>query len=233
MKIGVFGGTFNPIHYGHLRAAEEARMALSLDRVIFIPAGTPPLKSNDIANAAARLRMARIAISGNRHFEVLDVECSKPGKSYTVETLDILKKRFKTAALFFILGIDAFLDIPNWWRPDQLAAMTNFAVLSRPGFHFIDLISSPYLQVARKVLKNIDAKKTGLVTITLTTGSEAALIDIAPLSISSTDIRRRIRQGLSVKYMLPEKVESFIISNELYGYKTRRHKTEGGGTFRK
>ena len=216
MKLGVFGGTFNPIHYGHLRAAEEAREMLGLDRVLFIPSGNPPLKSHDLADALQRYKMARLAVVRNRRFEVLDLECAGPGKSYTVNTVEKLLKIYSGAELYFMLGTDAFLDLPSWWRPDRLVLMVNFVLLFRPGNRFADLVSSPYLDVEKISLNRLDKGKLETVTACLHTGREAVLIRTTPVAISSTDIRRRVKQGLSIKYLLPEEVESFIISNKLY-----------------
>jgi nicotinate-nucleotide adenylyltransferase len=217
VKIGVFGGTFNPIHLGHLRAAEEVREALALDKVLFIPAGNPPLKSSNISEADKRYEMAKIATGGNRFFEVLDIECSRSGKSYSVETLAELQGCYRDAELYFILGIDAFLDIPNWCRPGQLTSMVDFIILSRPGRCFQDLRSSPYLDADRNTLDLLDSGKSDLETVTLKSGRKAVLLRIIPFAISSTDIRRRLETGRSTKYLLPEQVESFIISNSLYG----------------
>ncbi|HYQ48635.1 MAG TPA: nicotinate (nicotinamide) nucleotide adenylyltransferase, partial [Thermodesulfovibrionales bacterium] len=144
MKLGIFGGTFNPIHFGHLRVAEDVRETAGLDRIIFIPSGTPPLKTNDIAPARQRLAMTQLAIKGNPFFGTLDIECRSRQKSYTVRTMERLQKLYPDDRLFFMLGIDAFLDIPNWHRPDMLVEQTDFMVLSRPGSRFIDLSSSPY-----------------------------------------------------------------------------------------
>ena len=216
LKIGVFGGTFNPIHYGHLRAAEEVREILGLDKVLFIPSGNPPLKTEDLADALKRYKMTRLAIVGNRSFDVLDIECVKPGKSYSVETLEVLIERYSGFELYFMLGIDAFLDIPNWWKPERLVSMVNFAVLARPGCRFAGLLSSPYLQVDRGVLEKLDAADRTSVAVEMRSGKEAALVKITSLDICSSDIRKSVRTGLSVKYLLPENVESFIISNKLY-----------------
>jgi nicotinate-nucleotide adenylyltransferase len=216
LKIGVFGGTFNPIHYGHLRAAEEVREMLGLDKVLFIPSGNPPLKSEDLANALGRYKMARLAAVGNRAFDVLDIESVKSGKSYTVETLEVLLNLHRGSDLYFMLGIDAFLDIPNWWEPERLISMVNFAVISRPGCNFEDLRLSPYLNVERDNLRALDGSDRESLTIQLKSLKEAALVRITSLDISSSDIRRRIRAGQSIKYLLPENVESFIISHKLY-----------------
>jgi len=216
MKIGVFGGTFNPIHYGHLRAAEEAREILALDKVLFIPSGNPPLKTRELADAKHRYKMTRLAIIKNRLFDVLDIECIKKGKSYTVNTLETLLKLYSDSDLYFMLGIDAFLDIPNWWKPEKLVSLVNFMVLSRPGSRFIDLLPSPYLKIKKEILVKLDDGEIKSLTTKLQTRKEAMLLGVTPIGISSTDIRKRIEEGLSIKYMLPEEIESYIISNRLY-----------------
>lgn len=216
MKIGIFGGTFNPIHYGHLRAAEEVREKLGLDKVLFIPSGNPPLKTEDIADAAHRYRMTELAVQGNRFFEVLDIECRRPVKSYTVDTLTSLLNTYKNSELYFILGIDAFLDIPNWWMPDRLMSLSNFVLLSRPGRRFFELTSSPYLSVDKHVLNSIDAAERESSSVRLESGKELIMLNVTPVNISSTDIRKLVTSGSSIKYLLPEQVESFIISNSLY-----------------
>lgn len=216
MRIGVFGGTFNPIHYGHLRAAEEAREILFLDRVLFIPSGNPPLKTRDLAEAADRYRMVALAVANNSFFEVLDIESAIPEKSYTVNTLEILRGLYIDSDLYFILGLDAFLDLPNWWRPERLVSLVNFVVLSRPGGRFVDLLSSPYLDIREDTLKKFESGEEVLYNAKLNTPREAVLTKVTPVAVSSTDIRKRIQTGRSIKYLLPEDVESFIISNRLY-----------------
>jgi len=215
-RIGVFGGTFNPIHYGHLRAAEEVREMLGFDRVLFVPSGNPPLKTGDLADALKRYEMVRLATAGNRAFDVLDIESVKPAKSYTVETLEVLLSRYAESELYFMLGMDAFLDIPNWWMPEKLVKMVNFAVISRPGRKFEDLLSSPYMDVEPGDLRALDDSGGEFKITRLKSLKEAALAKITSIDISSSDIRRRMLAGQSVKYLLPESVESFIISNKLY-----------------
>lgn len=216
MRLGILGGTFNPIHYGHLRAAEEAREVLSLDKVLFVPSGNPPLKTEELADALQRYKMARLAVVKNRFFDISDIECAVPEKSYTVNTVETLLKLYSGSDLYFMLGIDAFLDIPNWWKPDKVISLVNFAVLSRPGSRFIDLLSSPYLDIGKASLKRLDDMETESFAAILRTNKDVTLIRVTPVSISSTDVRRRLREGRSIKYMLPEEVESFIISNRLY-----------------
>ena len=216
MKIGILGGTFNPIHFGHLRAAEEVRELLGLDRVLFIPSGRPPLKAEGLAGPLERYEMARLATVGNPFFEVLDIECARSGKSYSVDTVKALQKRHEGSQLNFILGIDAFLDLPNWYEPDRLVSMVDFIVLSRPGTRFADLLASPYLSAEGKSLAELDEGGAVSCSLRLYSPKDAILTRVTPMAISSTDIRMRVRRGLSLKYLLPEDVESFIISNRLY-----------------
>ncbi len=215
-RIGVFGGTFNPIHYGHLRAAEEVKEILRFDRILFVPSGNPPLKTGDLPDAMKRYEMVRLATAGNRAFNVLDIESVKHAKSYTVETLEVLLERYAGTELYFMLGMDAFLDIPNWRMPEKLVSIINFVVISRPGRKFQDLLSSPYLDAEPADLKTLDESGREFKIIRLRTLKEAALVKTTPIDISSSDIRRRLLAGLSIKYLLPESVESFIISNKLY-----------------
>ncbi len=229
VRTGIFGGTFNPVHFGHLRAAEEVREAAGLDRIIFIPSGTPPLKTRDIAPAAARLEMVRSAIRGNPQFEVLDLECRSRRKSYTVSTLQKLAQLYPADRLFFLLGIDAFLDIPNWYRPDLLLALTDFLVLSRPGFRFSDLRSSPYLDIPAAALRGLDAGARSRHTALLPGGSTVTLLSVLPVSISATDIRHRVAARKSIKYLLPATVESYIISHNIYASQNKRQKTVTAG----
>lgn len=225
MKLGIFGGTFNPIHFGHLRVAEEVREAAGLDRIIFIPSGTPPLKTENIAAARQRLAMTQLAIKKNPCFEMLDIECRRRQKSYTTKTLERLRELYPDDRLFFMLGIDAFLDIPNWHRPDVLVRQTDFLVLSRPGFRFIDLSSSPYLSIPRPLLRKLDARTLRYHTALLAGGRTATLLPVSPVAISATDIRSRAAQRKSIKYLLPAGVESYIISENLYVSAKKRHRT--------
>jgi nicotinate-nucleotide adenylyltransferase len=216
MKIGVFGGTFNPVHYGHLRAAEEVREILGLEKVLFVPSGNPPLKDTDLAAAGQRYEMVRRAIEGNRSFEVLDIECASPEKSYTVSTIEKLHRMYAGADLYFMLGIDAFIDLPHWYMPEKLVSLVNFALLSRPGSRFYDLLASPYISVDDRKLKELDSNRSGSLALAMPSGTKAVLIRVTRIDIASTDIRRRAKEGLSVKYLLPAEVESFIIDNKVY-----------------
>ncbi len=217
MKVGVFGGTFNPIHYGHLRAAEEVREKLGFEKILFVPSGKPPLKTKDIAAAAHRFEMTRLAVLDNTFFEISDIETRRTGKSYTVKTIEELKKAYPSREFYLILGTDAFLDIPNWRRPERLIALANFVIISRPGFRFADLRQSPYIQkINRQTLKKIDKAEQDVCTSALESRREAVLLRVTPIEISATDIRDTLKEGKSIKYLLPAEVQSYIIKNKLY-----------------
>jgi nicotinate-nucleotide adenylyltransferase len=216
MKIGIFGGTFNPIHYGHLRAAEEVRENLDFDKILFIPSKNPPLKIREIADPEHRYKMVRFAVSNNRFFELSDIEFRLKGKSYSVKTIEELKRSYPGTDLFFILGIDTFLDIPNWWHPERLIKLTDFVIISRPNFKFVDLQKSQYININKRIFKKLDEGEMELYTTKLTSYRNATLLRITQFGISSTEIRNLIAQGKSINYLLPAKVKSYIIANKLY-----------------
>jgi nicotinate-nucleotide adenylyltransferase len=204
VRLGILGGTFNPIHFGHLRAAEEAREKGNLDKVIFMPSGNPPLKIVDLIDASHRYAMARLATASNVNFVVSDLEIRQIEKSYTVNTIQRLCEIYPGDELFFILGIDAFLDIPNWWQPDVLTAMVDFILMTRPGFDLMDVLKSPYINKGQGE------------EIRLLSGRKALVLQMTPMGISSTEIRRLLREGKSIKYLLPDKVEEYIYQHNLY-----------------
>jgi nicotinate-nucleotide adenylyltransferase len=213
LRLGIFGGTFNPIHLGHLRTAEEVRYKLRLDKVIFVPSGNPPLKERDAVAASHRYAMATLAAASNKYFIVSDLEARKPGKSYTVDTFQTLDKKYHGDELFFILGADAFLDIPRWRQPEKLLGMTDFIIVARPGAGFDAIEDSPYIMAV---------KKKERAKIRLLGGRTAFLVQVTQLDISSTKIRRLIKQKKSVKYLFPSSVEAYIREHKLY-----RMRTEG------
>jgi nicotinate-nucleotide adenylyltransferase len=220
MKIGIFGGTFNPIHYGHLRAAEEVREKVNLDKILFVPAGNPPLKTEDIADIEDRYEMAKLAVADNRCFELSDIECRLSGKSYTVNTIEGLRRAHTESEFYLILGIDAFLDMPNWWQPDLLITLAHFIVISRPDFRFADLKKSPYLKTKESTLKDMDNVTAGKYTVNLKSNRDVILLNLTHIDISSTEIRRLIKQNKSIKYLLPPEVQSYIIRNGLFKNKS-------------
>lgn len=217
MRLGIFGGTFNPIHLGHLRAAEEVRFKADLDKIIFIPAGNPPLKTAELVDESHRYAMAKIATDSNKHFIVSDIELGQIEKSYTVNTIEKLIDIYQTDELFCILGIDAFLDMPNWWMTDKLINMIDFIVIERPGFNLTDIMSSPYITECKKMdTKDIDKKDRTSVYACLSSGKKVFPIQTTHLNISSTAIRRLLMDNKSIKYLLPEAIEEYIYKNGLY-----------------
>ncbi|MEW6002321.1 MAG: nicotinate-nucleotide adenylyltransferase [Nitrospirota bacterium] len=216
MKVGIFGGTFNPIHYGHLRAAEEVRERLGFSKIIFIPSGNPPIKTRELADAKERYNMTELATAGNPFFEVSDIEFKRHGKSYTVQTMKELCDIYPDISLYFILGVDAFLDIPNWWQPERLIAIMDFIVISRASFRFIDLLSSPYIHADRGALERLDEGELESYSAKLRSNRDILAMRVPLLDISSTEIRRLTAAGKSIKYLLPEVVESFIIEKGFY-----------------
>jgi nicotinate-nucleotide adenylyltransferase len=221
MKIGIYGGTFNPIHYGHLRTAEEVRERLSLDMILFIPAGKTPFEKPEMAKAVHRFKMVKTAIADNPHFQISDIEVKVRGKSFTVDTVRKLKEKYAGSDLFFILGIDAFLDLPHWKQPDKLVSLAHFVIISRPGHLFAGLHSSPYLKrVSLKTLREADAGMREVFSFEISESRKGVLCNVTPLDISASNIRNLILSGKNVKYLLPDSVESYIISHKLY--KSRR-----------
>lgn len=216
MRLGVLGGTFNPVHFGHLRAAEEARERLGLDRVLFVVSGNPPLKSESLAGSEDRHAMVALAVQGNPAFEASDVELRGEGKSYTVDTLKRLRAMLPGSEMFFILGIDAFLDLPNWKEPERLLREASLAVVNRPPHSFSELAASPFLVDGAAALAALKKGGQGPVRVSLEGGGAAFLVSITALEISASAIRSLVREGRSIKYLLPEGIESFIMTHGLY-----------------
>ena len=193
MKICIFGGTFDPIHTGHLIIAEFVRDALKLDQILFMPTNVPPHKNpTDITDASMRLEMTDLAIKENKHFKVSSYEIDKGGISYTVDTLQYLRDNLglKNQDTFLLIGADSLLDLESWHRPDRIVNLCRIVVVRRPGCRFDDSI-------------NLYAK-------------EILEIDAPLLDISSTEIRRRVKSGLSIRYLVPENVAKFIFDHGLY-----------------
>ncbi len=215
-KLGILGGTFNPVHYGHLAAAEEVRDRLKLDRVLFIPSFLPPHKhEEDMPSAVQRLEMVRLAIAGNPYFKVSDLEVKRGGKSYTIDTVEALLTLHPGAELYFITGLDSFLDIQTWREWERLLMLCCFVVLSRPGYSFADLAKIGFMKQSKQELASLDRREAEQVVVK-SGGIKVFLERISLYDISSTDIRTRIRQTRTIKYHLPESVEHYIIENKLY-----------------
>jgi nicotinate-nucleotide adenylyltransferase len=219
MKIGLFGGTFNPIHNCHLTIAAQVAERLSLDQVLFIPVGDPPHRSSrDLALAAHRLEMVRLAIAGTPAFAVSDIEIKRSEKSYSIETVRALRKQYGAGTdLHFILGLDAFLEFPSWRQASELLTLCHFAVVSRTGLSFSPLADRPPLpRIPRERLDALDRKTTDRVDVPVPGGGSLTLLRLPPCDISASEIRTRIRVRSSVASLLPAPVESYIMGGNLF-----------------
>ena len=198
MKIGIIGGTFDPIHNGHLIMGEYARTALNLDRVIYIPVGIAPHKDNrEITGWEKRIKMLELAIDSNSYFSLSLMEIDRGDISYTIDTIMELKEKYKNHKLYFIMGGDSVFEIENWKDSDKLIRLCNFAALGR----------------GCKTKKEIDKK---IIQLRFEKNMELEKIDSPIIEISSTEIRNRIETGLSIKYLVPESVEKYIKEERLY-----------------
>jgi nicotinate-nucleotide adenylyltransferase len=210
-RVGLFGGTFNPIHLGHLRGAEEIREAFRLDEVIFIPSAIPPHKAmEEIIDANHRLEMVRLAIASNAHFSLSDIELSRPGKSYSIDTL----RHFCVAGpdtLFFILGGDAFVEIETWKDFQNLFALCHFIVMARPGFQKAPVASQLPGVLTSAFRYDLETKIWVHVS-----GHHLYFKEISFLDISSTKIRELIERGESVRYLVPPETEAYLQNHGLY-----------------
>ena len=196
MNIGVLGGTFDPIHIGHLVVAEEARIKLGLSEVFFVPAGQPWLKlDRNITAAVHRVEMVRCAIADNPHFKLCTLEVERPGPSYTVDTLTMLQKQLGSeASFFFILGRDTLAELPLWKEPQKLVQLCRLVVPPRLG---------------SKDLKHLETAIPGLL-------DKVIQLDMPVIGISSSEIRQRIAQGLSIRYLVSAEVEKYITEHRIY-----------------
>jgi nicotinate-nucleotide adenylyltransferase len=224
VQLGVMGGTFNPIHYGHLAAANEVREALALEKVLFVPAASPPHKDQaGIIEPSHRMLMTVLATITRPYFAVSSVEIERPGASYSVETIAQLKEVYEgRATIYFILGIDAFVEIASWWQPDVLLQSCHTIVTSRPGFRLHEAISLPLQRLMESYptihIEPIEEPRGSLPSTYHVRGTpyNVFLQDIAALDISSTFIRQRVKDGHSVSFLVPESVEAYIQKYHLY-----------------
>ncbi len=196
MNIGVLGGTFDPIHIGHLVVAEEARIKLELSEVLFVPAGQPWLKQDrDITPAVHRLEMVRRAIVDNPYFKLSTLEVDRPGPSYTVDTLTLLQDQLSNeASLFFILGRDTLAELPLWKEPGKVVQLCRLVVPPRLG---------------SRDLRHLEEAIPGL-------RERVIQLDMPVIGISSSEIRQRIARGLPVRYLVPPEVEEYITEQRIY-----------------
>jgi nicotinate-nucleotide adenylyltransferase len=213
LRIGVFGGTFDPIHLAHLRCAEEAREALDLDRVLFVPAADPPHKTRrQVSPAHHRLAMVRLAAAGNAHFRVSSVEIERSGPSYSIDTLRSLRLRLGPAArLTLLVGLDAFRDIGTWKDYRTLFTLADLAVWSRPPGG----LARP-LALLPVAARGDFCYAKGQTSLIHRTGTRIQFLTVTALDISASDIRQRLRRGRSVRYLLPPAVERYAMREGLY-----------------
>jgi nicotinate-nucleotide adenylyltransferase len=198
-RIGVMGGTFDPIHHGHLVAAEEARWQFGLDRVVFVPTGQPWQKPVGVSPAEDRYQMTVIATASNPTFTVSRLEIDYQGPTYTVDTLRRLRaEQPEGTRLLFITGADAVLQLLTWKEPDQVLALAELIAATRPGFDLDSLINQ-VPGAARRVHR----------------------LDIPALAISSSDLRGRVARGAPIQYLVPDGVARYIHEHELYGRPAR------------
>jgi nicotinate-nucleotide adenylyltransferase len=191
-KIGIMGGVFDPIHIGHLFTAEEARMRLNLDKVIFVPCLQPSHKRSDlVTDIKHRLKMTYMAIEDNPFFEVSEIEVNRSGPSYTIDTIKEFRKIYGWQTdIFFITGADAFLEIDSWYKKDELLKLCKFVAATRPGYD-LNKLNNNFKDVLQ-------------------------IMEIPALAISSTDVRYRVKNSLSIKYIVLDVVRKYIYVNKLY-----------------
>jgi len=212
MRVGIFGGTFNPVHFGHLRAAEEVREALSLDLVYFVPAASPPHKAQgDLAPADHRLAMTRLATKGNRHFMVSEVEVRRIGRSYTVDTVRYFLSTLRTpSTLLLMMGSDQFAELETWKDCDELTRLCSLAVHSR-----LPEGEAGPPRVSLAALKRFGYTNSDDHYVH-PSGQTLSFVDTTIFPISATIIRQKLQKGRSVRYLLPADVADYIERHQLY-----------------
>ena len=196
-RAGFLGGTFDPIHIAHLIIAEECRFRLNLNRVFFVPAGMPPHKlARPITDAAHRVAMVQLAVASNPNLVLSRLDVDRAGPCYSVDTVQLLQDQLGTEAeICFIIGADSLMEIPTWYDPMRLIQLCRFAIVRRPGYQ-VDLESMESL------LPGISSRVT--------------FLEAPEMSFSSSDIRRRVRSGLPIRYQVPDAVEEYIYAQKLY-----------------
>jgi nicotinate-nucleotide adenylyltransferase len=218
VRLGLLGGSFNPVHNGHLAIAHQTREAFGLDKILFIPTSHPPHKPNgSLAPARDRYEMVRLAIASDPSLAISDVEIRRPGKSYSIDTIRLLQQEYGVhTQLFFLIGLDAFLDFPSWRDPRALLQLCSFVVLSRPGLSFCSLSAVSLLPpVPSSSLMDLDAGRISRIEVPLG-DQRLTCLRLPPCTVSASDIRVRIRQGLPLANLLPPLVESYILRHHLY-----------------
>jgi nicotinate-nucleotide adenylyltransferase len=202
-RLGVIGGTFDPPHYGHLVLAENARVQLALDAVLFVPAGQPPHKpEGPLTPAHHRVAMLEAAIAGNAAFMLSTVDLDRPGPHYTVDMLGILSRKYPDAALFFLMGGDSLAEFATWRDPSGIVKQVRLAVMERLGW---------------------EADSASLAEVIPAIRDRVTLLDAPYLEISGADLRRRVRSRLPIRYLVPPSVEQYVREQGLYGVVALSH----------
>ena len=197
MKIGVLGGTFDPIHRGHIMVAEEVKARLNLAEVLFVPTAQTPLKEESPISAVEhRVQMVRLTIADYPYFKLSDMEINRAGLSYTIDTIIELRDRYAGDELFFILGWDSLAQLARWKEPSRLVQMCHLVAVPRPGYSLPDLNS-------------LEASIPGL-------SRSLIVLDKPEIDISATEIRERVARGLSIRHLVPEPVDEYIRQHKLY-----------------
>ena len=215
-RTGLFGGTFNPVHVAHLRAAEDVAETLGLERVVFVPSATPPHKKpapgETMAPAALRLAWVRLAVAGNPRFAVDDLEVARGGPPYTVETLRVYRERLAPEVPVFLIGQDAMREIDTWKKPEALLGLTHFAVMTRPPLAPLPLADV----IPHELARAFDFDAGGQVARHRTAGTLVRRVAITALDVSASDLRARLRSGRSVRYLIPDAVREAVLESAAY-----------------
>lgn len=192
-SLAIMGGTFDPVHFGHLSAAQTVQDLLSIDKILFLPSGDPPHKQKSgLTPAETRFHMTQLAIRDNPGFITSRLEIDREGRTYTIDTIHELRKELPAETkLYFIVGADAFLEMPTWYHAQELLRSCSYIVVNRPGYP---------LHIDPDTFEGVDYH----------------IVEVPPLDISSTEIRKRVREGRSIKYLLPDQVIEWIYAHHLY-----------------
>jgi nicotinate-nucleotide adenylyltransferase len=204
VRVGVFGGTFDPIHLGHLAVARSIQATLELEKVLFVPAGQPWMKAGTpVSPVKDRVEMVRLAVARHKAFELSTIEADRPGPSYAVDTMDALRRQLGSgSALFFLLGNDALMDIAKWKEPQRLIQICQLVAFARPGCRLLRM-------------EALEAAVPGV-------SERVILVQVPQVDIRATDIRCRVAEGRSIQRLVPRAVERYILEHGLYGAALRR-----------
>jgi nicotinate-nucleotide adenylyltransferase len=199
MRLGIYGGTFNPVHYGHLLLAETCREQTGLDRVLFVPNAVSPHKDHAVTSPEARIEMLKLALGGHPAMQVSTLEIERGGVSFTVETLTRVQQDFPNDKLFFLMGADSLEDLPTWRDPEKICQLAVPLVVRRAGSAEPDFGKLAHL---------VDSERLGEI--------RQCQVTMPVMELSSTDIRQRVAAGNSIRYRMPRGVEMYILGNGLY-----------------